>query len=186
MVGKVRTCVFVSGKGSNLKALIQKSNLYTFPIKIELVISNNLKSGGLKIAKKYGINTKFIEFKSKNEFESKALSELKKKQIKLVCLAGFMKVLSTNFIKNFSYKIINIHPSLLPKFRGLDTHRRVLKSKEKYSGCTIHFVSPRLDSGKIILQKKILIKDNETVKSLKKKILILEHKAYAEAIISLF
>jgi len=186
MVAKVRTCVFVSGNGSNLKALIKKSNLYNFPIKIELVISNNLQSKGLKIAKKYGINTKFIKFINNKKFESKALLELKKNKIKFICLAGFMEILSAHFIKKFSYEIINIHPSLLPKFKGLDTHRRVLKSKEKYSGCTIHFVSPKLDSGKIILQKKFLIKHNETEKSLKKKVLSLEHKGYAEAIKSLF
>lgn len=186
MVVKIKTCIFVSGKGSNLNALIKKSNLESFPIKIKLVISNNLKSNGLKVAKKHGINSKFIEFKNNSKFENKVLSELKKNKIKLICLAGFMKILSSNFIKKFSFKIINIHPSLLPKFKGLNTHRRVLKSKEKYSGCTVHFVSPKLDSGKIILQKKILIKKNETEKSLKKKVLYLEHKAYAEAIISLF
>jgi len=186
MVAKVRTCVFVSGNGSNLNALIKKSNLYNFPIKIELVISNNLQSKGLKIAKRYGIKTKFIEFINNKKFESKALLELQKNKIKFVCLAGFMKILSAHFIKKFPYEIINIHPSLLPKFKGLDTHKRVLKSKEKYSGCTIHFVSPKLDSGQIILQKKILIKSNETAKTLQKRVLRLEHNGYAEAIISLF
>ena len=97
-----------------------------------------------------------------------------------------MKVLSNDFIKNFGYKIINIHPSLLPKFKGLNTHRRVLKSKEKYSGCTVHLVIPELDSGKIILQKKVLIDKNETENSLKKKILKQEHKLYSQSIISLF
>ena len=103
-----------------------------------------------------------------------------------MCLAGFLKILSNNFIKSFGYKIINIHPSLLPKYKGLNTHQRVLKSKEKYSGCTVHFVTPKLDSGKIILQKKILIDKNETEKSLKLKILKQEHKLYPQSIISIF
>lgn len=186
MVKKISTCVFVTGKGSNLNTLIKKAKSKIFPIKIELVISNNIKSNGLKIAKKHGIKAKFIEFKNQNTFESKALNELKINKIKFICLAGFMKILSPKFIKTFSYKIINIHPSLLPKFKGLNTHERVLNSGDKYSGCTIHFVSPVLDSGKIILQKKILIKNNETKKTLKNKVLLLEHKAYGDAIISLF
>ena len=97
-----------------------------------------------------------------------------------------MKILSNNFIKSFGYKIINIHPSLLPKYKGLNTYQRVLKSKEKYSGCTVHFVTPKLDSGKIILQKKILIDKNETEESLKLKILRQEHKLYPQSIISIF
>ena len=97
-----------------------------------------------------------------------------------------MKVLSENFIKNFRHKIINIHPSLLPKFKGLNTHKRVLKSKAKYSGCTVHFVSPALDSGKIILQKRVLISKDETENSLKEKILRQEHKIYPKSIISIF
>ena len=97
-----------------------------------------------------------------------------------------MKILSGNFIRNFGHKIINIHPSLLPKFKGLNTHKRVLKSKEKYSGCTVHFVTPELDSGRIILQKRVLIDNNETESSLKKKILRQEHKVYPQSIISIF
>jgi len=97
-----------------------------------------------------------------------------------------MKVLSKNFIRSFGYKIINIHPSLLPKYKGLNTHKRVLKNKEKYSGCTVHFVSSKVDSGKIILQKKVLISKNETEKSLKNKILSAEHKLYSQSIISIF
>ena len=97
-----------------------------------------------------------------------------------------MKVLSNDFIKSFSHKIINIHPSLLPKFKGLNTHKRVLKSNEKYSGCTVHYVTSKLDSGKIILQKKIFINKDETENSLKKKILIQEHKLYSQSIISVF
>ena len=186
MVNKIKTCVLISGTGSNLNSLIKSSREYNFPIKIELIISNNRKAKGLSLAKKYSIPYKVFSLKNKKNFERKCLFEIKKKKIKFLCLAGFMKVLSNNFIKNFGHKIVNIHPSLLPKYKGLNTHKRVLKNNEKYSGCTVHFVTPELDSGKIILQKKVLIDKNETEKSLKKKILIQEHKLYRESIISVF
>ena len=104
----------------------------------------------------------------------------------MICLAGFMKILSGNFIKKFKGKILNIHPSLLPKYKGLNTHERALNNKEKYSGCTVHFVNSRLDSGKIILQKKVKILKKETKTSLAKKILAQEHKLYPKAIIKAF
>ena len=104
----------------------------------------------------------------------------------MICLAGFMKILSKNFIQKFNGKIINIHPSLLPKYKGLNTHKRALKNKEKYSGCTVHFVNSKLDSGKIILQKRVKISKNETEKSLTEKILIQEHKLYPKAISKIF
>ena len=182
MVNKIKSCVFISGNGSNLKSLIKSSRNYNFPIKIELIISNNIKARGLEFAKKYNIPFKFFPCANQKKFEKNSLYEIKKRKIKFLCLAGFMKILS----KNFSYQIINIHPSLLPKFKGLNTHKRVLKSKEKYSGCTVHFVSPVLDSGKIILQKRVLISKNETESSLKKKILLQEHKSYPQSIISIF
>ena len=186
MVKKVRSCVFVSGSGSNLKTLIKRSQNKRFPIKIDLVISNNLKSKGLVIAKKNNIPIKYFSTKNKKKFEKNCLFEIKKRKIKFLCLAGFMKILSSGFIKSFNNPIINIHPSLLPKYKGLNTHKRVLINNEKFSGCTIHFVNSKLDSGKIILQKKIKIKKNETESSLKYKILKQEHILYSKAIISLF
>ena len=111
---------------------------------------------------------------------------MKKQKIKFLCLAGFMKILSKNFIRNFKNKIVNIHPSLLPKYKGLDIHKKVLKNKEIYSGCTVHYVSPKIDSGKIILQKKVLISKGETEFSLKRKVLKQEHKLFSQSIISLF
>ena len=186
MVNKIKACVLISGRGSNLDSIIKSSRDYNFPIKIELIISNNLHAKGLKHAKKYSIPYKFFSSKNREMFERNSLFEIKKRRIKFLCLAGFMKVLSNSFIKTFGYKIINIHPSLLPKYKGLNTHRRVLKNNEKYSGCTVHFVTPDLDSGKIISQKKILINKNETEESLKKKILIQEHKLYPQSIISVF
>ena len=186
MVRKIKSCIFISGNGSNVKSIIRSSRDYTFPIKVQFIISNNLASKGSKVAKKYGIPFKYFSSNNQKKFERNCLYELKKNKIKFLCLAGFMKILSNNFIRKFRYKIINIHPSLLPKFKGLNTHKRVLKSRDKYSGCTVHFVTPVLDSGKIILQKRVLISKNETENSLKEKILIQEHKIYSQSIISLF
>ena len=186
MVNKIRSCVFISGNGSNLKSLIKSSRAYNFPIKIQLIISDNANAKGLRFAKQYAIPYKFFPSDNKGIFERNSLFEIKKRKIKFLCLAGFMKILSNNFIKVFGYKIINIHPSLLPKYKGLNTHKRVLKSRDRYSGCTVHLVTPKLDSGKIILQKKILIDKNETEKSLKTKILRQEHKLYPQSIISVF
>ena len=183
---KIRTAVFISGTGSNLKSLIKFSKTNKSPISIEYIISNNLKAKGLNYAKIYKIKKKVLNFKNKNLSENKLLSILKINNIEMICLAGFMKILSKNFIKKFRGKILNIHPSLLPKYKGLNTHKRVLNNKEKYSGCTVHFVNSRLDSGKIILQKKVKIRKNETEISLAKRILIHEHKLYPKAILKIF
>ena len=183
---KVRCAVFISGTGSNLKSLIQFTKKKNSPISIELIISNNRKAKGLKFGKIFKISNKVFSYKNKIIAEKKIISEIKKKKIKLICLAGFMKILSRDFIKNFKGKILNIHPSLLPKYKGLNTHQRVISKNEKYSGCTVHFVSSRLDSGKIILQKKVKISKFDTAKSLAKKILIQEHKLYPKAIRKIF
>ena len=183
---KIKTAVFISGTGSNLKSLIKFSNLKKSPISIDLIISNNYKAKGLVFGKIFNIKKKIINFKNISLAEKKILLELKKNKINFICLAGFMKILSKNFIKNFNGKILNIHPSLLPKFKGLNTHDRAIKSKEKYSGCTVHFVNSKLDSGKIILQKKVRLNKNETPKTLAKKILTEEHKLYPKAILKVF
>jgi phosphoribosylglycinamide formyltransferase 1 len=183
---KIKTAVFISGNGSNLKSLIIFSKLKNSPISIDFIVTNNRSSKGLKFGQIFKIKKKIYNFKKKNLAEKKILSDLKKNRIDLVCLAGFMKILSKNFIKNFDGMILNIHPSLLPKFKGLNTHERAIKDKEKYSGCTVHFVSSKLDSGKIILQNKVKISKNETPKTLSKKILIQEHKLYPKAILKVF
>ena len=180
---KIKTAVFISGTGSNLSSLIKFSNQKKSPISIDLIISNNPKSKGLNFGAVFKIKKKIFDFKRKNITEKKILYDLKKNKIDLICLAGFMKILSATFIKNFHGKILNIHPSLLPKFKGLNTHERVIKNKEKYSGCTVHFVNSKLDSGRIILQKKVRIDKNETAKTLAKKILTQEHKLYPKAIL---
>ncbi len=183
---KIKTAVFISGAGSNLKSLIKFSKIKKSPISINLILSNNPKSKGLNFGKIFKIKKKIFNFKNKSITEKKIILELKKNKIKLICLAGFMKILSKEFIKNFNGKILNIHPSLLPKYKGLNTHQKAIKNKEKYSGCTVHFVNSKLDSGKIILQKKVRIKKNETTKTLAKKILAQEHKLYPKAILKLF
>ena len=183
---KINTAVFISGTGSNLKSLIKFSKLKKSPISINMIISNNPKSKGLVFGKTYKIKKKVFDFKNTLLVEKKILIELKKNKINLICLAGFMKILSKNFIKNFDGKILNIHPSLLPKYKGLNTHERVIKNKDKNSGCTVHFVSEKLDSGKIIIQKKVKINKSDTPQTLAKKILIQEHKLYPEAILKIF
>ena len=183
---RIRAAVFISGKGSNLKSLIKFSKTNKSPISVEFIISNNSKAKGLNYAKIYKIKKKILNFKNKNLSEKKLLSILKINNVEMICLAGFMKILSNNFIKKFKGKILNIHPSLLPKYKGLNTHERALNNKEKYSGCTVHFVNSRLDSGKIILQKKVKISKNETKASLAKKILAQEHKLYPKAILKVF
>ena len=183
---KIKTAVFISGTGSNLLSLIRFSKQEKSPISVNIIISNSSKSKGLIYSKHFKIKKKIYDFNKKNLAEKKILLELKKDKINLICLAGFMKVLSKNFIKNFKGKILNIHPSLLPKFKGLNTHERAIKNKEKFSGCTVHYVNSKLDSGKIILQKKVKISRDETPKTLGNKILDQEHKLYPRAIKKIF
>jgi phosphoribosylglycinamide formyltransferase-1 len=181
---KVKTAIFISGTGSNLKSLIKFSKLKKSPIIINMIISNNSKAKGLRYSKIYKIKKKVFDFKNALS-EKKVITELKKNNIDLICLAGFMKILSKNFINNFKGKILNIHPSLLPKYKGLNTHERAIKNKDKYSGCTVHFVNSKLDSGKIINQKKVKISKFDNSKTLAKKILIEEHKLYPAAIMKI-
>ena len=179
---KINIAVFISGRGSNLINLIKFSHQKRSKVKINLVISDNLMAKGLSFAKKFKIKFKIINYKSVKKAENNILKLLSQNNIHLVCLAGFMKILSSNFIKKFRGKIINIHPSLLPKYKGLNTHHRAIKNKEKYSGCTVHYVSSKLDSGKIILQKKIKILKKDTPNSLSKRILKEEHVLYKKSI----
>ena len=183
---KVNTAVFISGNGTNLNSLIKFSKTRKSPISVSLIISDNPKAKGLKFGKINKIKKKVFNLKKKNKIENLMLSLLKKHEIKIICLAGFMRILSRNFISRFGGKILNIHPSLLPKYKGLNTHQRAIDNNEKYSGCTVHFVNSKLDSGKIILQKKVKISKNETKNSLRKKVLVQEHKIYPEAILKVF
>ena len=183
--GKKNTAVLISGRGSNLRSLIKYSKTKKSLIKIVLVVSDNLFAKGLNYANKSNINNTVIKYSNRKSFEDRLLKLLKKNNIDLICLAGFMKILSGKFIKKFNKTILNIHPSLLPKYKGLNTHNRAVQNKDKYSGATVHIVNKKLDSGKIILQKRVKILKSDSGKSLEKKVLKIEHKLYPKAIIRL-
>ena len=182
---KKNACIFISGKGSNLRSLVKKSRDYNFPISIKLVVCNNSKALGLKFVKKNSIPYLIINTKSRN-YEEEILKSLLNHKISIICLAGYMKIISKRFINNFKKKIINIHPSLLPKFKGLNTFSKVLINKETKTGCTVHYVNEKLDSGHIILQKSFFIDRYDNEKTLKIKTQRLEHLAFPEAIIKIF
>ena len=183
---KTRTAVFISGTGSNLKNIIRFSKIKRSPISVNLIISNTSKAKGLNFANQFRIRKKIFNYKNVKVAEKKILTLLEKEKIKLICLAGYMKILSKDFIKKFNGKIINIHPSLLPKYKGLNTHSKAITNKDKFSGCTVHYVTARLDSGKIILQKKVKITARDNFTSLTKKVLKQEHKLYPAAIKKIF
>tara|TARA_B100001057_G_C22409421_1_gene779070 strand:+ start:121 stop:684 length:564 start_codon:yes stop_codon:yes gene_type:complete len=182
---KKRACVFISGNGSNLKNLIKQSREYNFPINIKLIICNNKDAHGIKYAKKFSIPHLIINTSSQS-YENQIHYYLKKEKIKLICLAGYMKIISKDFLHKFKKNIINIHPSLLPKFKGLNTFSRIIKKREIKTGCTVHFVNEKLDSGNIITKKSFFINNEDSEASLKIKTQKLEYLAFPEAIIKLF
>ena len=177
----LKIVVLISGKGSNLKAIINKCSKKKVPAKVIAIISNNSTAPGLKLNGKFQkiiINNKL----SKKKFERELQNNLKKLKPDLICLAGFMKVLSSFIIKKWKNKIINVHPSLLPSFKGLNTHEKALNKGVKISGCTIHFVDESLDGGPIIAQAATIVDKKMTNKELSVKILKMEHKIYPEVI----
>ena len=182
---KKNTCVFISGQGSNLKNLILRSRDNNFPINIKLIITNKKNAHGVIFAKKNSIPYMIIDGKLRNQ-DNQILKILKKNKISLICLAGYMKIISKKLIKNFGKKIINIHPSLLPKFKGLNTFARVLKNNEKKTGCTVHYVNEKLDSGHIISQKSFFINSTDNERTIKQKTQKLEYQVFPEAIIKIF
>ena len=179
---KLNVSVLISGRGTNLKSLINFSKTKNSRINICLVITNNKNAKGLNFAIKNNIKYLILNYKNKKKAESKILFNLKKKKINLICLAGFMKILSKRVINKYKDRILNIHPSLLPKYKGLNTHERVIKNKEKYTGCTVHIVNSKLDAGKKILQSKIRIYKKDNEKSLAKRLLKVENKLYPKAV----
>ena len=181
--GKKNTAVLISGRGSNLRSLIKYSKTKKSLIRIVLVVSDNFSAKGLNYANKSNINNIVIKYSNRKSFEDRLFKLLRRNNVDLICLAGFMKILSGKFIKKLNKTILNIHPSLLPKYKGLNTHYRAIQNKDKYSGATVHIVNEKLDSGKIILQKKVKILKSDSRKSLEKKILKIEHKIYPKAII---
>jgi len=182
---KKNACVFISGYGSNLKSLLRSSRDSNFPINISLIISNNKKAIGILHAKKNSIPYMIIDNK-RDQYETKIFEGIRKYKISIICLAGYMKIIPKKFIMKFKKKIINIHPSLLPKFKGLRTFDRILKKKEIKTGCTVHFVNEKLDSGKNIVQKSFFISKNDNIYTLKEKTQKLEYRAFSEAIIKIF
>ena len=178
---KKRACIFISGAGRNLKSIIKYSRDYNFPINVALVVSNKKEANGINFAKKFSIPYRIFNL-NKYGFEKAAIKELRERKIDLLCLAGFMKVLTKNFIRSFRGKIINIHPSLLPKYKGLNTFQKALEKGDKITGCTVHWVNEKLDSGRIIIKKRVKIKTGENLEILKKKVQKEEHKAYSMAI----
>ncbi|MAV56879.1 MAG: phosphoribosylglycinamide formyltransferase [Candidatus Pelagibacter sp.] len=178
---KKKACIFISGSGTNLKSIIKNSRDYNFPIKINLVITNKKNAGGIYFAKKFSIPYLILNKNQKN-LEKIALNELRKYKINLICLAGFMRILSKKFVRSFKGHIINIHPSLLPKYKGLNTFKRALNDKEKITGCTVHFVDEKLDNGRFILKKRVWIDKKDTPEILKRKVQAEEYKVYSFAI----
>ena len=182
---KVRTAVLISGRGSNMEALIKACKKRAFPAAITLVISNRRGAKGLKTAKEAGIRTRVIDhtkFEDRDSFEDAIHNALEKAGIELVCLAGFMRVLNPGFVNRWRDRILNIHPSLLPSFKGLHTHERVIEAGVRVTGCTVHFVRPEMDAGPIILQAVIPVAADDTAETLAAKTLKLEHKIYPEAL----
>ena len=173
-VNKINTSVFISGRGTNLRNLIKFSKKKSSPIKINIVISNNKKAYGLRYAKKNGIKFKIIDFSKKREINN-LLNVLNFNNIRLICLAGFLKILSEEFIKSFKGKIINIHPSLLPKYPGLDTHEKAISNNDEFHGATVHYVNEKMDDGPIILQGLFKLHNENDIDKIKNLVHKVEH-----------
>ncbi len=177
--------VLVSGRGTNLQAIIEAVEEGRIEGEISIVVSDNPDAYALKRAKQYNIETQYIDFnkfKNRENYDKKIEEYLKEKKVDLVVLAGYMRILSPYFIRTYKNKIINIHPALLPSFPGLHTQRQAVEYGVKVSGCTVHFVDEGVDSGPIILQKTVEVKDNDTEESLAERILKEEHQIYPRAI----
>lgn len=182
---KLKLAVLISGRGSNMQALARACQQPDYPAEISVVLSNSQKAEGLLWAQEHDIPTEIVDNKtclSREGFESVLQEKLSPYNIDLICLAGFMRLLSESFVKEWYNKIINIHPSLLPDYKGLNTHERVIADKCNKSGCTVHFVRSRMDSGPIIMQKAVAVLPNDTAETLAARVLKEEHLAYPEAI----
>lgn len=185
---RVRLGILISGTGSNMSAIIAASQRDNYPAETLLVLSNRPDAKGLETAKKVGVKTATIDHrkfgKDREAFEREVDDVLRKEKIELVALAGFMRILSPWMVSRWRRRMVNIHPSLLPKFKGLNTHARALEAKEQKHGCTVHWVSDGIDEGQIIDQTAVAIEQNDTVDSLASKVIEVEHKLYPRAIVS--
>jgi phosphoribosylglycinamide formyltransferase-1 len=180
-----RTAILISGRGSNMTALIGAARALDFPAEIALVLSNKSSAGGLALARQAGVAAAVVDHKiyaGRDEFEGSMQAMLDIHRIELICLAGFMRILSAPFVARWQGRILNIHPSLLPSFRGLDTHARAIEAGVKLHGCTVHFVEPELDSGPIIAQAAVEVRDDDTPETLGARVLIQEHALYPAAL----
>ena len=184
---KLSVAILISGGGSNMVQLV-KSMDEEHPAFASVVISNNSDAPGLKKARDLGVPTEIIDpdYIKKNglDFETELVAILKYYRVEIICLAGFMKVLSKEFIDNFKNRILNIHPSLLPKYKGLNTHARALEANDPIAGCTVHLVTPKLDAGPVLAYAEVAIQKSETIESLASKVLIEEHKLYPKVLLN--
>ena len=186
----LKLAILISGRGSNMQAILKAIKKQSIPINPVVVISNKPSARGLRIAKRYSVKTEIVESKgfqgSRWEYDKKIISVLKKYQVTpkngLICLAGFMRIISPEFIKKYKNCVLNIHPAILPAFPGLDAQKQAIDHGVKYSGCTVHFADDGVDSGPIIVQAIVKVKDDDTEETLSKKILTKEHKAYVKAV----
>jgi phosphoribosylglycinamide formyltransferase-1 len=186
----LKLAILISGRGSNMQAILKAIKKQSIPINPVVVISNKPSARGLRIAKRYSVKTEIVESKgfqgSRWEYDQKIIGVLNKYGVmpknSLICLAGFMRILSSEFIKKFKNRILNIHPSILPAFPGLDAQRQAIESGVSHSGCTVHFVDDGVDTGPILVQETVKIKNDDTEETLSKRILAKEHKAYAKAV----
>tara|TARA_E500000178_G_scaffold203071_1_gene200781 strand:- start:244 stop:816 length:573 start_codon:yes stop_codon:yes gene_type:complete len=180
--------VFISGRGSNLESIINACKDENFPAKVVCVFSDNANAEGLQFALKNNIDTHTLDlnnFESKDHFEEEILKLIKPYNIELICLAGYMKIITDTLISGYPNRIINIHPSLLPKFKGLDTHQRALDAQEVESGCSVHYVNSKIDDGRVIMQTSVAIEKTDNADTLAKKVLKAEHELYPASIIKL-
>ena len=181
----MRVAVLLSGRGTNLRALIDSCHSAENPANIVSVISNNPEAPGLLLADEKGITTTIIDHKSfsdRGAFESELIEKLEVAETDLVCLAVYMRLLTPIFVNHWHNRLINVHPSLLPAFRGLNTHRRVLELGARFTGCTVHFVRPEMDDGPIIVQAVTAVYPDDTEETLSKRVLLLEHRCYPLAL----
>ncbi len=184
-MNKKRVAILISGRGSNMGALIEAAKSFEYPAEIVLVLSNTAEAIGLQTAKAAGIATAFVDHKiyaGREDFERSMQRVLEINRIEIVCLAGFMRLLSPWFVGQWSQRMINVHPALLPSYKGLDTHARALKDGAKTHGCTVHFVVPEMDAGAIILQSAVPVLDDDTETTLGARVLAQEHIIYPKAL----
>ncbi len=185
-MARKRVAILISGRGSNMAALIEAAKDPAYPAEIALVLSNVPDAGGLDTAKAAGIATEVVDHKQYGKdraaFERALQATIEKHTIEIVCLAGFMRILTADFVAKWQGRMLNIHPALLPQFKGLDTHRRAIEAKVKEHGATVHFVVPEMDSGPIVLQDRVEVRLDDTEATLAARVLAVEHRIYPQAL----